>query len=74
MKKYKVHWSIFNLFQETQSEVVKLQQLAKTLMGSLTGLTWLASDANHAIYVGFAAMLLDAILGCFYFEKQNPPV
>lgn len=69
MKKYKVHFSIFNLFSDTQAEVVKLQQLFKGLTATITTGTWIASDANHAIYVGIVGFVVDVLLTCFFFEK-----
>lgn len=69
MKKYKVYFSLFNLFSKTQAEVVKLQQLVKGFTATIGGITWIQSDANHAIYVGIAGFIVDIILGCFYFEK-----
>lgn len=71
MKKYKVYFSIFNLFSETQSEVVKLQQIFKGLTATITAGTWYASNANYAICVGIVGFFIDLLLSCFYFEKIN---
>ena len=67
--KYKAEFSFYNLLTDTQAEVVKLQMLAKTVMASSVFGTWLASDSNHAIWVGGAGVILDILLGCLYFEK-----
>jgi hypothetical protein len=72
MKKYKVFFSIFNLFDQSQAEVVKLQQWAKGLTAVITGSTWIASDANHAIMVGIAGFIIDTLIGCLYFEEKKP--
>lgn len=76
MKKYKVYWSIFNLFGDSQAEVVKLQQIFKGLTATVTGATWYASNANNAIYVGVVGFFVDLLISCFYFEnvekKQDP--
>ena len=69
MKKYKVHFSLFNLFNDTQSEVVKLQQLFKGLTATISGFTWMQTDANHALYVGIVGFIVDILISCFYFEK-----
>lgn len=71
MKRYKVYWSIFNLFSESQSEVVKLQQLFKGLTGTITAGTWYADNAQHALIVAAAGYVIDMILGCFYFEQKT---
>lgn len=69
MKKYKVYFSIFNLFNDTQAEVVKLQTYIKTLTGVASGTTWYATNANGALYVAFCGFILDALLSCLYFEE-----
>lgn len=71
MKKYKIHFSFFNLFSESQSEVVKLQNFFKGLTAIVAGSTWYASDANAALYVGIGGYIIDVVLGCFYFEQVN---
>lgn len=71
MKKYKVYWSLFNLFADTQSEVVKLQNIFKGLTAVIAGSTWYGTDAEHALYVGISGYVLDVLLSCFYFEPTN---
>lgn len=71
MKKYKVYWSIFNLASETQSQVVKLQQTVKGILGTLTAGTWLADSASHAMWIGFGAMIIDTALGCLYLDDKD---
>ena len=68
MKRYKIHWSPLNLVSDTQAEVVKLQQIAKGLIGTITVSTYFVEDSNHAIMVGFAGMLIDLIIGCICLE------
>lgn len=68
MKKYKVHFSFFNLFSESQSEVVKLQQLFKTISAAVVGTVWYESNATYALYVAIGGALVDVFLSCFYFE------
>lgn len=71
MKKYKVHWSIFNLFSESQSEVVKLQQIVKGIMATGVVATWAESNATYGIIMALGAGLLDMAIACFYFEQIN---
>lgn len=70
-KKYKVCFSVFNLFEDTQKEVVKLQTMFKSFLGSAVIVTWLSSSATFALVVGIGAMVIDTILACFSFELIN---
>jgi|TARA_R110000868_G_scaffold72406_3_gene211101 hypothetical protein len=71
MKKYKVYFSVFNLFGNTQSEIVKLQQYAKGIVSAIAGMTWYESNATYAIYVGIGGVVLDTLLACLYLEEKN---
>lgn len=71
MKRYNIYFSFTNLLSESQSEVVKLQQLFKGFTASITLGTWYGADADHAIWVGMAGFVVDILLGCFYFELKN---
>jgi hypothetical protein len=71
MKKYKVYFSVFNLFGNTQSEIVKLQQYAKGIVSAIVGMTWYESNATYAIYVGIGGVILDTLLACLYLEEKN---
>ena len=69
MKKYKIYWSILNLTGETQAEVVKLQQIAKALFGTVTDGTWASDGSDHAILVGLFGMIMDLAIGCIYLKE-----
>lgn len=69
MKKYKVYWSIFNLFTDTQSEVVKLQNIVKGIMGAGIVTTWASTNATYGIILALGAGAIDILLGCLYFEE-----
>ena len=68
MKKYKVSFSLFNLFSDTQSEVVKLQTLFKGITAMAAGSTWYASDAENTLYVGIGGYVIDFLISCLYFQ------
>lgn len=75
MKKYKVHFSIFNIFSDSQSEVVKLQTVFKSISAAIVGTVWYNSDSTYALYFAIGGCVVDAILACFYFEpvtKEEP--
>lgn len=71
MKKYKIHFSIFNLFNDTQAEVAKLQQLFKGLSAAITAGTWYNSEAKYALYVAIGGAVVDTLISCLYFEKTE---
>jgi hypothetical protein len=71
MKKYKVYWSVWNLFEETQSEVIKLQNILKAFTVIISGGVWYTTNVNNAMYVAIIAFIADNIVGCLYFEKLN---
>lgn len=71
MNKYKVHISPFNLLTDTQAEVVKLQTMAQGLTGVVAGSTYLNSNADNALIVGVLGYILNVVLGCLYFEKNE---
>lgn len=69
MKKYKVYFSIFNLFNDSQKEVVKIQTYIKAGTATVATSTFMATNAEMAMIVGAVGFLLDAITACFYFEE-----
>lgn len=71
MKKYKVHFSIFNIFSDSQSEVVKLQTVFKSISAAVVGTVWYESNSTNALYFAIGGCVIDAILACFYFEEVN---
>jgi hypothetical protein len=72
MKKYKIHWSVFNLFQDTQKEVSKLQTYVKTLTAStFIGTTWYEANTNHSLYIAMAGFAIDLILSGIYLEEKK---
>lgn len=73
MKKYKVYWSIFNLFSDSQAEVVRLQNLVKGIMGAGIITTWAETNATYGLILALSAGIVDILLGCFYFEIVAEP-
>ncbi len=71
MKKYKVHFSFFNLLTDSQAEVVKLQQMFKALTLLVAGGTYMGSDASHTLLVGIGGFVVDTLLSCLYFEEKK---
>jgi hypothetical protein len=72
MKKYRVHWSIFNLTSSTQEEVVKLQMVWAGLATVITGSTFVMSDDRHTLAAAILSFVVDKIvLGCLYLEPKD---
>jgi hypothetical protein len=71
MKKYKVHFSLFNLFSDSQTEVVKLQTMWAGASAIITGSTWAMGTDSKALIVALLCGLVDKILACFYFEEKK---
>lgn len=71
MKEYKIHFSIFNLLSESQSEVVKLQTIFKAISASIATTAWYASGDRAALYTAIAGIAVDTFLACFYFEEKK---
>lgn len=69
MKKYKIHFSLTNLLNDTQAEVVRLQQYFKGLTAIIGGSTWIMSNANNVLIVGIIGFVFDTLIACLYFEK-----
>jgi hypothetical protein len=69
MKKYKAHWSLWNLTESTQKEVAQLQLAWEGLSAIITGATIWGSDSIHAIVVAGACYLINKAIGCIYLEE-----
>ena len=71
MKKYKAHWSLFNLLSSSQEEVVKLQMIWAGLSGIILSSTFIMSNDRITLWSALGCALFDkVILGCFYFEEK----
>lgn len=68
-KKYKPHFSIFNIIDGTQPEMAKFKNYIKAATAAVTSMTWYNSDAKYAIIVGITGMIIDTLLDCIYLEK-----
>jgi hypothetical protein len=71
MKKYKVRFSLFNLFQKSQAEVVQLQTIWMVFSGIITGATVISASPEHALYAALGCAAIDKALACFYFEERK---
>lgn len=70
MKKYRIRFSIVNLFFQTQKEVVRVQTMVKTFTGAIVATTWYNSDPKYALYVAGAGFIVDVLLSCLWLEEK----
>lgn len=70
MKKYKVYWSIINLTQATQKEVVQLQAVWAGFSAPIIASTWIASDSSKALIAAIICGLIDKSIACIYLEEK----
>ncbi len=64
MKKRKITFSIFNYFDETQKEIVKLQNGFKAVSVVVTGSTYFATDNQNTLIVLVGLALVNELF-CF---------
>jgi hypothetical protein len=71
MKKYKVSFSIFNLFEESSAKVVKLQGMIKAGAGLVATSAYVTSHQELATLTAIVGFVLDALAACLYFEEPK---
>lgn len=69
--KNKVTWSLFNLFGETQAEVVQLQTKLKALYAVVISSSMIMANDKLSLYTAIACGILDTLTGCFKIEKNE---
>lgn len=70
-KKYKISFSIYNLFGDSCAQVVMLQNKFKAGLTALAGLTYVYSNAELTLIVAIAGAIVDSLLSCFNFEETK---
>jgi uncharacterized membrane protein len=68
-QKKTLEFNILNLTEETPKEVVKLQGVAKGLLGTLAGVTWFASNPNNAGILLIVGAIITELIGCLKVKK-----
>jgi hypothetical protein len=69
MKKYKYHFSISNLFTDSQAEIVKFQTWVKTSTVFIGASVFIASSETNTLIVAALGFVFDTILHCMYLEE-----
>lgn len=67
----KFEFSLVNLTKETPSEIVVLQNKAKTILGTLAGVTWFATSPNIAGILAIAGAIIIEFIGCYNLKSTN---
>jgi ElaB/YqjD/DUF883 family membrane-anchored ribosome-binding protein len=68
-KKYKAHFSIWNLTRKTQQEVATIQAWVKGLTGILAASSLVLENPWYTLAVGAFGYLIDGILACIWLEE-----
>lgn len=65
----KLEFNILNLTQETPREIIKLQHIAKGILGTLAGVTWFASSPQYAGILTIVGAILIEVIGCYSIKE-----
>lgn len=71
MKKFKIHFSLFNIMNETQAEISKLQAMLKGFIATVAGSALIQSNSKYALIAMIAGASIDTLLACVYLEKNE---
>ena len=69
MKKYKISFSLSNLFADSTSQVTTLQNKSKAIFTAMAGATYVASNAEWTLLVAVAAVVSDTLISCLSFDE-----
>jgi hypothetical protein len=67
----KLEFNILNLTEETPKEIIKLQNVAKGIIGTVTGVTWFASSPNYAGILAILGAVIIELIGCYSIKEIN---
>ena len=71
MSNKKVKFSILNLFEKTQKEIVRLQLTVKGLFAIIIGSQIIQEKPEQLLYITLLGAIIDMLVGCFYIEENN---
>lgn len=70
MKKYRIKFSIVNLFFKTQNEVVRLQTMWSGISAVIVSSTLINASEHYAFYAAIGCALVDKLIGCLWLEEK----
>lgn len=65
----KLEFNILNLTEETPKEIIKLQNVAKGIIGTIAGVTWFATSPNYAGILAIVGALFIEFIGCYSIKE-----
>lgn len=71
MKNKSLKFNILNWFEESQSEIVKLQHTIKGLLATACTVTWVNSTPENTVLVTIIGAILIEVIGCLRIEDKN---
>lgn len=67
--KYKVSFSLFNLFNSSSEEIVKLQTMWAGLATTLTTSVYISSNEKYTLFTAIGCFIVDKLITCLEFKK-----
>jgi hypothetical protein len=64
-------FSVFNLFEDTSAEVVKLQAIFKGLVGTVAGTAYFSVSPEAATIAAVVGFAVNEILGCLKVVNED---
>lgn len=68
--KRKLKYSLYNLFEETPVEVVRMQTKIKAIMASGVVATWMATSDHVGVILSLIAGAIDFLITGFGYEES----
>lgn len=68
--KRKLKYSLYNLFEETPVEVVRMQAKIKAIMAGGVVVTWMETNDSVGIILSLSAGIIDFLIGGFGYEEN----
>lgn len=70
MKKYKVKFSLVNLFFQTQKEVQRIQTMWGAISVIILGSTYLNTNDKYTLLAAVGCAVVDKLIGCLWLEEK----
>jgi hypothetical protein len=68
--KRKLKYSLYNLFEETPVEVVRMQAKIKAIMAGGVVVTWMETNDRVGIILSLSSGIIDFLIGGFGYEEN----
>lgn len=71
MKKYNWYFSLWNLTDATQEQVVKLQMIWTGLSAPIIASSYITTNEKYALLAAVLCGIIDKLIGCIYLEEKK---